>query len=59
MKRYKLRKYQLPRMVQANLEVEGILCFSTEFSLEVDPSNNINSYLEDDGTTSEPLNIEL
>ena len=59
MKRYKLRKYQTPRVVQASLESEGILCFSTEFSIAVDPSDNINSYLEDDGTTSEPLTIEF
>jgi hypothetical protein len=58
MKRYKLRKYEMPRMVQASLESEGIICYSTEFSLRVDPSNNIN-YFEEGGSPAEPLDIEF
>lgn len=48
----------MPRMVQASLESEGIICYSTEFSLRVDPSNNIN-YFEEGGSPAEPLDIEF
>ena len=34
MKRYKLRKYQTPRVVQTNLETEGFIC-SESFSLMI------------------------
>ena len=34
MKRYKLRKYQMPRVVQTNLETEGFIC-SESFSLMI------------------------
>lgn len=43
MKRYKLRKYQMPRMVQANLEPEGFLCQSFGLMISADPLRNMSA----------------
>ena len=42
MKRYKLRKYQMPRMVQANVEPEGIFCQSMPIGTSLDELENVN-----------------
>ena len=42
MKRYKLRKYQMPRMVQANVEPEGFLCESFGLMLSADELTNMS-----------------
>lgn len=48
MKRYKLRKYQLPRMVKVNLEPEGFVCDSFDVLVTADPLKNM----------MEPENVE-
>ena len=55
MKRYKLRKYEMPRMVQTNLETEGFLCQSFGLMISADPLNNLNSVTGED---AEPMYLE-
>ena len=54
MKRYKLRKYQMPRVVQTNLETEGFIC-SESFSLMIsaDPLRNMNDPEDSEGKTQQ------
>ena len=56
MKRYKLRKYQTPRIVQTSLESEGIFCDSLSFILQADETQNINALTGED---AEPNYIEF
>ena len=59
MKLSKYRKYQAPRVREAGLETEGIFCQSFRGLMEVDPADNRNTYFDDEGNTTEPLNIEF
>ena len=43
MKRYKLRKYQSPRLEQTNLEPEGLLCDSFGLMISADPLRNMSA----------------
>lgn len=43
MKRYKLRKYQIPRLEQTNLEPEGLLCDSFGLMISADPLRNMSA----------------
>ena len=49
MKRYKLRKYQTPTVVQAHLETEGFLCDSFSLMISAEPLRNMS----EDGNATE------
>ncbi len=55
MKRYKLRKYEMPRMVQTNLETEGFLCQSFGLMISARELENMNSVTGDE---AEPFYLE-
>ncbi len=59
MKLVKHRKYQAPRVREASLEAEGLFCESFVGLMRVDESENMNTYLEDDGSTTEPLDFQF
>ena len=61
MKRTKYRKYQVPRVSQARLEAEGIICHSAEFNLQVYELDHVNQEVDSDkqGTSGDPFYLDF
>ena len=55
----KSRKYQAPTAVVTHMALESNFCTTVRFNVQVDELDNINSHLNDQGQTEEPLYFEF
>ena len=59
MKTKKKVRYVRPRVIGASALLLDLICASVRFNVQVDPLTNINSQVDDNGNTVEPLYFEF